>query len=426
MSRGRKKKKAKGGQGARKAWIAFLRGEGVAPGQLSDEVQAARDLVSGSGERLPEVSGEVAEALAVVLAEQQQVEPLVRCAEQGTKSLAKASRRALHGLKRRGAEVPRITSKAAGDEAAETDAHEDARAVMSAPFGNGDRGLVFRYRGTTDRVLHSGLAMVSDHAGIRDLQLFRGGAKTYRSMLESARTSLTLAPVPIGYALGLVEQGARDTEARGRLLPDLYRSLRQHLGDGWPEPGAHPGADLEPAALPDAEGQFKLWELPEIRTWLADSELTNELAAGIGEVLSSTIVLSETQRLERLGEVLDQMTAKVFDDRGRPLWLARLRDAAYVASQNRRGDEAARLLAVRESLAGSDTPEQLPFCRQLVARPLLGRLPEPFASGLIPGLPAAPEAEPAPEPESPSLLWTPDSDPEPGPEGGGGLIVPGR
>ena len=36
----------------------------------------------------------------------------------------------------------------------------------------------------------------------------------------------------------------------------------------------------------------------------------------------------------------------------------------------------ATLLALRDAVEASDSPEQLPFCRQAVARPLIGQLPD--------------------------------------------------
>ncbi|MFH2009534.1 MAG: hypothetical protein ABI333_23275 [bacterium] len=429
----RSKKKTQGGSASVRAWVDYLRG-GDAPEELS-AAKAAMQLVSGASDEIPAVSGDLASALTTVLGEANAWDTLARCIDRGSRDLAKEARRALHAARRRGAEVPRLrkAEPAAAGSSTKRDTQQDARALMTAPFADGDQVLVLRFRGQ-DRQLYAGVAMVSDRTGLRDLQLYRSGAKLYRTLTAETQDKLSAAEVPFARALHVLERAASLSQQHGRLPAQPYHTARQLLGTSWNASAVHPAASLEPSAVPDDATLYALWETPELRTWLPDTPLLDELSHGVSEVLASTILINDQQRLTQLEELLSKLLAKLFDPEGSARWGNRLEDAAWVASQNRRPREAGHLLAVRAELEGAEDPVQLPFCRQLLGRTLVGRIPPQLSPDLVPGAPAVDAPSPLaiesvdPEAQTPGgVIWTPGSDRNPSPGSrGGGLIVPGR
>ena len=383
--------------------MGYLRGEGVAPGPVTPEIDAAAELLAGTSEEIPAVTGDVAAALGAALDEDGKVDLLVRCSTEGSRDLAKTARRALHAQRRRGADVPQVRSRGAAvpPGGGARDPHADARAHTTAPFGNGERILLFRFRGTTDRVLHAAMANLSDTQGLRELQLSRGGAKVYRTMVGQSSTQVAGAEVPFGWALHMLQGAITTTQQAGRLVPEHVATLRTMLGHDWPVSTDHPAAGLTASEVPADAALFTLWERPELRTWITTEETLTELTASMGRALESVLVVNEQQRQERLVEILTQTVAAELDRLGRDLWAQRLGDAAWVMHQNQCGDEAAQVLAVRDQLLSTETPSDLAFFRQMVGRLLLGRVPQDVAAQLIPGLPGE---SPPPETEPPSGL----------------------
>jgi hypothetical protein len=121
-------------------------------------------------------------ALVSALVERRDADTLARLSESPHRELAKAARKALHDLRRMGVEVSEPRSDASlatgpAPAAAGPDLEglfDQRRASITAPFGDGERVLVLRFRAAGDRRLHAGVANLSEEQGLRDLQLFLG------------------------------------------------------------------------------------------------------------------------------------------------------------------------------------------------------------------------------------------------------------
>ena len=446
MSR-KKKKKAKGGgapkgptRAAVKAWRAWLADDGgEAPSGGDAQAPALQTFLTGDGAPPTSITGDLATALVEHLTDARDADRLTRCAEHGDKALAKAARRALHGLKRQGVEVPEVDTGPRHRMAPRTTADdEQSRCVMTTPFGDGDRVYVFRFRGTGDRRLHAGVATLSDDKGLRDLDLYLGNARLYQAMARQADERVPAANVAFEWMLTRLFAAVERTKAAGRLLPEHWSALRSLLKR--PEaPPPHPAETLSPGEVPDAAGQFSLWQTPAIRAWSPPQEWLAALGGRFGEVLGSEVMVHDMLREQRLADALDEALDTLFEGDGRAQWAARLQDAAWVSHEKRADDVAAPLLALRDQLLSHERPATLPFWRQLVIRLFANRLEPQVAQRLAPGMPA-PEvgAVAPPKTDDQPLLWTPDqgNDPTRGggdgggqggaPEGGGGLIIPGR
>ena len=423
------------------AWCEWLQGPAEAPPpEPHAAAEACRAYLRAPGDP-PAATGALAEALVRCLAEVGDAAPLQRLAEQGGKALAKAARRALHGLRRKGVDVgeARPTRPAPRPTRADAPTEDDRRATLTAPFGDGDRVLVFRFRGAGDRRLHAGVATISDHQGLRELELFLGNARLYQSMARQAAERVPAAAVPFEFAYHRLARAAAERRDLGKLVPEVWGACRSLLSTP-PSTAPHPADDLAVGERPGADAWGPLWDRPEIQTWMPSQDLLQALAQRFQEVLGSELLVTEEQRIEQLGHALDEQVTALLAGPGRARWAERLQDAAWVAHAQRASKTAGQLLALRVELLEAEAPEHLPFFRQLVLRPFVPQLPPDLAATLAPGLApeptAAPGLAPAPRQEGP-LLWTPDQGPDPttrrggggsqGPAGtGGGLIVPGR
>ncbi len=431
MSRGRPKAKGRRSGRTLGAWTRYLRGEGVAPGAVTAQVDAAAELLAGTSEAMPDVTGEVAEALTAALGADEKIDLLVRCTAEGGRDLAKAARRALHAQRRRGAEVPRVSTRSAKDPTASdaNDLHADARAHATAPFGDGNQILLFRFRAAADRVLYAAMANTTDELGLRELQLYRGGAKVYRTMVNESGGQVVGAAIPFGLALHRVQRAAATCGQIGRLVPGEMGTLRTLLGHDWPVSDSHPADNLTPSEVPADEALFALWDLPELRTWLPGAETLRVITESMDQVMSSSLVVPDQQRRAQLSELLDEAIASELHGTLRDRWAERLSDAAWVMHENQRPREASQVLAVRQQLQQTEAPTEIHFFRQLLGRLLLERLPPDLVTDLVPGvvrdsLPGEADEDGRDNPGE--ILWTPGSSTEPGKGGGGGLIIPGR
>lgn len=448
MSRGRKSTRDQSRK-LESAWARWLDGEGPLPlgGPLGVEVagagassQTSEDTVDVDGliadpsGLLPDpdspLSGPMTSALVAALTARKDGASLARLAESPHRDLAKAARKAMHEFKRRGVELhtQRHTSPTTGGSAGRGETEIEAnhrRASMTAPFGDGDRVVVLRFRSAGDRRLHAGVGNLSDEHGLRDLQLFLGKSSLYQQMAREMGQKVPTGEVPFEVATWRLVTAAERSRALGRLLPEHWSIFRSLAKPETETPPTHPAETLDVSTLPDPESTYALWEDPVLRAWMAPRALLEGLARRLSEIEDSHIVISDGQRTDRLAKAVDEAAEALVAGDRRSLLALRLQDAAWIASTQRREGVAGLLLALREALLGSAEPHRLPFCRQLLVRPFLARIPPALAAHLAPGVPGAVEGD-LDDPETP-LLWTPGSgSPSTGDQGGGGQIVPGR
>lgn len=437
--KGRPGEKSSGDQEA--AWARWLQGKGPPP-EAPAALEAERFLQSREGPP-PELPGPLAAALATVLADAGDVTTLARLADAAPRDLAKAARRALHELRRKGIPTPErrpeatapaqargapggATGEAAGVETRDPDA-ADRRATLTAPFGAGERVVVFRFRGPGDRRLHAGVATLSDRLGLLDLQLLLGKARLYSEMARGAAERVPAAEVPFALAAARVTAAAERSRAAGRLVPEHFGVFRSLVRPEALPPARHPADALPVLPAPDAAATFPLFEAPELRSWLPAEEALQALAKRFEQIGASPVLLTEAQRRERYAEAYEQALFGLWTEKERQALALRLQDAAHVAAAHQRAEIAGRLLGIRTALLATPEPHRLPFCRQLLLRPFLQQLPPEVLSGLSPDLaPGSVLGAPGGGREGTAdggLLWTGHS---PGGLAEGGLLLPGH
>lgn len=409
------------------AWIRWLREDAPPPGPLEAASYAAKRFLAAREEPPPELPEPLALAVTAILGEDDDTATLGRLAQSGPRELTKAARRALHELKRKGLAVPETAPvdpapRRASETLAEADA-EDRRATMTAPFGEGERVAVFRFRGPGDRRLHAGVATWSDRLGLVDLQLFLGSARLYQEMVRGAAERLPVAEIPFAIVARRLARAADVSRSAGRLLPEHYGAFRSLVRPESLPLVAHPAEGLTAGPPPDAQATYALFEEPELRSWLPDKAALASLGKRFDEIGQSPVVLSGAQRQERFTDAFEEVLRSLWTEAERDALGLRLLDAAHVAAAHRRQEIAARLLGAREALLAAPEPHRIPLCRQLLLRPILGKLPPEVLEGVAPGL--VPAEGGAPPVTESGLLWTGRA-PAAGAASDGSLIAPGH
>jgi len=406
-----------------KAWLADP--EGTAPLAEPDRAVEALSFLARETKRAPHVEGNLAQALVELLRETERQDLLLACAESAADGLSKLARKAIHQLRRLGADIPEPGPRAAGSVAAApwSASDDDRRAAMSCPTHDGEALFLVRLRGPVDRRLYAAMASVNDTRGLVHMTGYVAKSGLYGSLVRSAREKTPVAEVPFDYAVARLHEGAARAREQGRILPDSWVMLKPHL----PPPGempAHPAEALAPGDLPDAQGQWALFDEAVLRPLLPSMATLDALQSRIGEVLGSKVIVDDQQRAEQVALAVGDLLEKELDETTRPLWERRLQDAAWVAAESRNRQLAESLLAIREALATSAAPSSIPFFRQVLVRAFVGRVPARLLGLAAPGIPVPEEEQP--ESHGGSLVWTPDQ----GSDGSsdepeGNLIVPG-
>jgi hypothetical protein len=193
-------------------------------------------------------------------------------------------------------------------------------------------------RNVPGRGVEVGQAVISDEAGLVELQVGLLGRKEYRNFGKDIGTrgqAMGVAEIPPALARALVVDARRRNDETGRPVPDGADAWVARLGPatlvGDPATAFAPlPPEEERAALEASEA---LHELPMLKSWLADEPVLRALAARLDEIATSTVLLDERQRAEaREAALVDALEG----------WL----DAT------RRGRIGRRLLAVAVHLRG--------------------------------------------------------------------------
>lgn len=389
--------------------LALLRDPNVESGEIAvlagvqrEEAGRAARVVHAIARAKPEDVASLAAPLSAAVARAAlgagRADLLAALAVHGDREVAKEARRGLHVLKTRGVAVPEPQRPAAPPPHMEEPV---LPALASAIDGRGERA-VWIPRNVPGRGIEVGQAVISDVAGLLELQVGVLGRKEYRAFVKGLFDrggAMTLVELDREHAKALVAAARARNDAKGTRVPEGADRWLSALGPAAPV--ADP-ADRFPPLDPDVERaavaeSAKLHEVPLLESWLADEPLLRELAARLDEVSVSPLYVDERQRADGLADAISRAVDRALDGERRELLAARLFDvAAHLA---RRGDEpsAASAAAVARAIRGGAAPADVPFVRGLVEK----------------AFPPAPPSQPA-EPV------------EPAPASPGGLIIAPR
>ena len=301
-------------------------------------------------------------------------------AQSPDKERRKALKKALHGLKTRGAPVPAELFLRAGPESPQSAETSALQAQVSSIFGSGERYVILE---GPREILGGNLlvARLSDRQGLRECHLLSLKRKQRQEFWEHFHSQGldAWAQAPPIYVLRLLEDALALTPggepSRDHYLP-LRETLWRHLGR--PEDAAALES-LLPTLSPGERGGL-LEESRRLATgelclsWLPSPE---EIAPWIGklkEAQDSPLVLSEQQQRLRQEGVLDDATAGLFPRETRPLLGRRLLALAYFLDLSGHSEEARAAQAAGEDLLTGERgvlSGENPFLQELVRYALM-------------------------------------------------------
>lgn len=323
-----------------------------------------------------DLSAEEARRLVATLVERMEAARLAELATCGGRHLAKEARRGLHVLRTRGvaAEAPRSPVSGAPVRAAA----DEPEAWASAPTGQGSRLVAvasLSAGGGFDVVLVG----FDDEVGLEEVTVLRGPRKILRDVKRHfSEQRHVWAQVPLGHALGLVEEAYERTRSLGRAPPKEYAAARQIFGAFRAlRPGdEHPAlAEVAPASSPTPADLAGLHALPELQEWIAPRAVLEALEFQLEEVDTSRLLLDDRQRADARRAAVDRAVEATFAGDERARWHRRLCDAAYVYARAGHSETAALLRAQAERLATPDfRAVDDAFARQLVEKLLVPEL----------------------------------------------------
>jgi hypothetical protein len=367
---------------------------GVAREEAGRAARVVHGIARAKSEEVASLAAPLAAAVARAAIGGGRADLLAALAVHGDRGVAKEARRGLHVLKTRGVAVPEPSRPSAAPPPRVEE--PPLPAFASAIDGRGERA-VWIPRNVPGRGIEVGQAVISDVAGLLELQIGVLGRKEYRAFVKGLFDrggAMALAELERERAKALVAAARARNDAKATRVPDGADRWLSALGPATPLPDP---ADRFPPLDPESERaaiaeSAKLHELPPLRSWLADETLLRELAARLDEISVSPLYVDERQRADGVADAIARAVDRVLEGERRELLAARLFDVADHLSRS--GDEpsARSAAAVARTIHGGAAPGDVPFVRGLVEK------------AFPPATTAEPTAPAVPAPASPGGL----------------------
>jgi len=299
-------------------------------------------------------------------------------AEARDKERIKQVKKALHRMRSQGVELEEVEaeSRAGGFSLAlDGGALQDARAYVTSVDGRGARLVWVLWRAPSggSRLLQ---AVIDDTTGVREAEIATVTRQGFRDYVEQMKSNPTviLAQASLADALATLAAAAAHTEATGGELPASYRK--------WAEMADVPAtASGEPAIyrripLTEVDGNealideaMKLLREPHFQSWAMEGTVIDDAAEEVHQAETSTLMINDEQRRERMQDAIRDAVSKSFDDDTRRRYRARLEVMAEMLWERGEQDAARQALAAAVGLTEiEDLFRKHAFARALAHR----------------------------------------------------------
>ncbi len=316
---------------------------------------------------LPTALGDAeVDQLVSYLIDHNDVDRLQRLAESADKKLAKPARRGLHLLKTRGQSLPAPAKREfrlPGPFAADS----DPPGLVSLIDGHGERVVWLVRPGQDGFDVYQ--VELSERRGLIGFQAGHAPKKEWRLHVESVvgDRQRVVARSPHAHVRWLIEEGYERTVAAGRTPPEDFARARLDLGPAE-RPSHHPARDLPTLSLDGTDHQLTaLLELPELSLWVPPDDAMNQLDAEIGQIATSTLVLSPADRTTQISGVVEKLAAQLTAD-FRAMIAGRLDETALILQERAQPHEAQLCVSLAAALRDDSSTAASPFVRQLFAK----------------------------------------------------------
>jgi hypothetical protein len=284
-------------------------------------------------------------------------------AEADDKQRIKQVKKALHRLRAQGVVVDEPQSPGAEGGfslAIESGALQDARAYVTSVDGSGARLVWVLWRAPSggSRLLQ---AVVDDGVGVRDAEVATVTRQGFREYVEQMRQNPTvlLQQVPTETAATILAEAAARSEAAGKEVPADLRKWSELAGVSPAVAGEAPiyrhiGVDEvrdQPTLLDES---MTLLRAPHFQSWAMEGEVIDAAAEEIHQAETSTLMVSDEQRQERMQDAIRNAVSASFDDDTRRRYRGRLEAMALMLWERGQHDEARQALAAAVGLTEID------------------------------------------------------------------------
>ncbi len=318
---------------------------------------ATRDDAQTAGELAKNLDENEMEAWAELLAQKGAVNALGAAGASVTgKRSKKALKRAAYELRAGGVEVPDWEEK--GESVLKPPPKDDPVAFGTIPDGSGKQAI-FLYLPDEAGGVHFAQAVIDEDNGMEDYQAADATRGSARGLLKQLRSNeeMPLPDIPLEHAAYLLDRAAARSSEKGFATPREYpktRSLLKKLAEGYvpPDPKSLISGEV---TIADAREAVELFESPWFVSWIPDAQSLELCRNKLDQALSSTIVISEPQRLEQIKKAFEDAASEYLTPENRTLLAYRLEEAARILAWNDDIKQARRAMAVEKEIKDSDS-----------------------------------------------------------------------
>ncbi len=280
------------------------------------------------------------------------------------KPVKKAVKRALFRLQSKGISVAGFREESDSKSVLRPIKREEPRCYLGPIDLLGNRAVII-HSFESGKGVDAGMGMASDQEGIGQFVFDQMSRKTARELMtELEEMAGPFVEVPLSHGAMVLEnafkiENPNAADARAdylKLRPWLLRntSARDH------------SVDFNGVTVPDREitepELEKLFDNDLMASWLAPFDVLKPFMMEMQSVDESPIILSDSQKLNRMAEIKENCLNKLFDAAGRRRFKNRLREMAFFFLKSGAPDDARLAL-----LAAADIQEETsPFSEQLV------------------------------------------------------------
>jgi hypothetical protein len=299
-------------------------------------------------------------------------------AEARDKERIKQVKKALHRMRSQGVELEEVEaeSRASGFSLAlDGGALQDARAYVTSVDGRGARLVWVLWRAPSggSRLLQ---AVIDDSTGVREAEIATVTRQGFRDYVEQMKSNPTviLAQVSLADALAILAAAAARSEETGIELPSSYCKWAE-MADVSPSAAGEPAIyrHIPLSEVRDSEAlideAMKLLREPHFQSWAMEGEVIDAAAEEVYQAETSTLMLNDEQRRERMQDAIRDAVTRSFDDGTRKRYRGRLEAMAEMLWERGEQDAARQALAAAVGLTEiGDLFHKHAFARALAHR----------------------------------------------------------
>jgi len=313
---------------------------GESPGSLlremvraagEDDGRLARELVARLG-------GDELEAFADLLAEKRAANALAAC-----------------GKRSQGLEVPDWEER--GRPVLKPLRKDEPLAFATIPDGEGKQ-VVFICLPLESGLVHLGQGILDENKGLEEYngsESTRSGAKAVLKSIRS-QEKIKLFEIPFGHASRLLEEAARIASRNNSAISRDYagiRTLIAEYADSYRPPEPESLIDGE-VTLNDAREAVGLLDHYTMQSWAPDPVSVKLCRQKLEAALTSTLVISESQRMEQVEKALHDSARSYLESEEGRNFIERLKRAARLLAWNGETALARQAVAAARQLESAE------------------------------------------------------------------------